>query len=708
MILCNLDCIEFREKAYMEQFNQYDSNDQSNYDSSNQNQSISHNDNGLSNQGKSFAVNNSANNNVNSSNANDQCQQNQPLQNQQYQQNQYQQSQYAQNQNWYGQYPNQYQNSQNYNNQEYVNNQYHQNTNNFAAQYPDNYAVNSNGTGSYSSDYVKQSAPYNAMNANSSYSSNSTSAKANSWNIDIKSLLTKRNKIIAAVVCVAILLCVVVALCVPKKHDNGKQAATASSQSDSHKSSSTDVNTEPKRHASPEAVDAGGPADYSALPLNQIYDQNWYKVLDTTPGGNYQHHRYDPVGMDVEAPRNDHDGFYNFSNARYQIDSAAEKGQIGKVIRSEISNSIADDTAMKNYYAIKADGNHKGNIKEPKLTAAQQQYFDRLKSVVGGDFKTYTRNTMYADRVSYLVNSGYSFNTTYNDRHPGSIGYADMYQSNAEERNVPYVDENGNSIELDKSAHYDSLMSVARWMLYDQGFYNVAVSPAGVWGTCRLDNRGYMEAVQIVLPSQDNPDKFDVFVGVLDDIYYNEVLTSDVNYHVADYSGTEDYALYASVLRQNNKESGILPFRAILHDVDRPLRAKDNELPRVMREFGVDDAKMKTIASNGLMLMIGSNMFVDNEIRDTGYGDWVHRGDVESLPHYKQYVGDGTWDVYLNGLNAHAEENGDDEIRYRAFMLRAAPTSRLWYGKLYKRIDYNKGMLNYDEFIKLDRAAFGN
>lgn len=524
------------------------------------------------------------------------------------------------------------------------------------------------------------------------------------------SLFNKRNKIIAGVAGVAILLGVAASAMSRKNEHTDKPSTSVSAPAKPQK---PDTEAEPKpeeQRPSPEAVDAGGPADYSALPLNQIYDQNWYEVLDTSSSGNYWHHRYDPVGMDVDAPRNDHDGFYNFSNARYQIDSAAEKGQIGKVIRSEISNSIADDTAMKNYYAIKRDrdGNHKGDIKEPKLNAAQRNYFERLKSVVGGDFKTYTRNTMYADRVSYLVHSGYSFSTTYNDRHPGSIGYADMYQSNAEERNVPYVDENGNSIELDKSAHYDSLMSVARWMLYDQGFYNVAVSPAGVWGTCRLDDRGYMEAVQIVLPSQDNPDKFDVFVGVVDDIDYNRVLTSDVNYHVADYSGAEDYALYASVLRQNNKESGILPFRAILHDVGRPLRAKDNELPRVMREFGVDDAKMKTIASNGLMLMIGSNMFVDNEIRDTGYGDWVHRGDVEALPHYKQYVGDGTWDVYLNGLNAHAEENGDDEIRYRAFMLRAAPTSRLWYGKLYKRIDYNKGMLNYDEFVKLDRAAFGN
>ena len=38
MILYNLDCIEFREKAYMEQFKQYDSNNRDDYESNDQNQ----------------------------------------------------------------------------------------------------------------------------------------------------------------------------------------------------------------------------------------------------------------------------------------------------------------------------------------------------------------------------------------------------------------------------------------------------------------------------------------------------------------------------------------------------------------------------------------------------------------------------------------------------------------------------------------------
>lgn len=530
---------------------------------------------------------------------------------------------------------------------------------------------------------------------------------------DPDSLFSKHNKIIAGVAGAAILLGVVVAGVMSRKNERAdKPSASVSAPAKPQKPAKPDVKSEAKQRPSPEAVDAGGPADYSALPLDQIYDQNWYKVgseLVGDPGHAAAAGKQNDVGMDASAPVNDHDGFYNFYNARYQIDSAAEKGQIGKVIRSEIANSVADDTAMATYYDIKSDrSGNSDNSKEPKLTDAQRNYFERLKSVVGGDFKTYTRNTMYADRVTYLLHSGHSFNTTYNERHPGSVGYADMYQSNAEELNVPYVDENGNNIGLDKSAHYDSLMSVMRWMLYDQGFYNVAVSPAGVWGTCRLDNRGYMEAVQIVLPSQDNPDKFDVFVGVLDDIYYNRVLTSDVNYTVADYSGTNDYALYASVLRQSNKSTGILPFRAILHNVDRPLRAKDNELSRVMRKFGVDDRKMASIAGSSFATLVGSNMFVDNEIKGVGYGGFIHRGDVEALPHYEQYVGSGSLPVYLNGLNAHGDENGDDVERYRAFMLKAAPTSRQWYGEPNKGIDYNKGMLNYDEFVKLDRAAFSN
>ena len=529
------------------------------------------------------------------------------------------------------------------------------------------------------------------------------------------SLFSKHNKIIAGMSGVAILLGVTAGVVWGKNERADKPSTSVSEPAKPQKPAKPDTEAESKpeeRQPSPEAVDAGGPADYSALPLDQIYDQNWYKTgseLVGDPGHTAAAGKQNDVGMDASAPVNDHDGFYNFYNARYQIDSAAEKGQIGKVIRSEVSNSAADDTAMATYYNIKSDrsGNH-DDAKEPKLTAAQRNYFERLKSVVGGDFKTYTRNTMYADRVTYLLHSGNSFNTTYNERHPGSVGYADMYQSNAEELNVPYVDENGNSIGLDKSAHYDSLMSVVHWMLYDQGFYNVAVSPAGVWGTCRLDDRGYMEAVQIVLPSQDNPDKFDVFVGVLDDIYYNRVLTSDVNYTVADYSGTNDYALYASVLRQSNKSTGILPFRAILHNVDRPLRAKDNELSRVMQKFGIDDRKMASIVGSSFATLVGSNMFVGNEVKGVGYGGFIHRGDVEQLPHYNQYVGSGSLTVYLNGLNAHGDENHDDVERYRAFMLKAAPTSRQWYGEPNKRIDYNKGMLNYDEFVKLDRAAFGN
>lgn len=540
-----------------------------------------------------------------------------------------------------------------------------------------------------------------------------TTSEAKTDNPD--SLFSRHNKIIAGVSGVAILLGVAAGVVWGKNERADKLSTSVSAPAKPQKPANPDTEAESKpeeRQPSPEAVDAGGPADYSALPLDQIYDQNWYKTgseLVGDPGHTAAAGKQNDVGMDASAPVNDHDGFYNFYNARYQIDSAAEKGQIGKVIRSEVSNSAADDTAMAIYYGIKSDrSGNSDNSKEPKLTDAQRNYFERLKSVVGGDFKTYTRNTMYANRVSYILHSGYSFNTTYNLRHPGSVGYADMYQSNAEELNVPYVDENGNSIGLDKSAHYDSLMSVVHWMLYDQGFYNVAVSPAGVWGTCRLDDRGYMEAVQIVLPSQDNPDKFDVFVGVLDDIYYNRVLTSDVNYTVADYSGTNDYALYASVLRQSNKSTGILPFRAILHNVDRPLRAKDNELSRVMQKFGIDDRKMASIVGSSFATLVGSNMFVGNEVKGVGYGGFIHRGDVEQLPHYNQYVGSGSLTVYLNGLNAHGDENHDDVERYRAFMLKAAPTSRQWYGEPNKRIDYNKGMLNYDEFVKLDRAAFGN
>lgn len=534
-----------------------------------------------------------------------------------------------------------------------------------------------------------------------------TTSEAKTDNPD--SLFSRHNKIIAGVSGVAILLGVAAGVVWGKNERADKLSTSVSAPAKPQKPANPDTEAESKpeeRQPSPEAVDAGGPADYSALPLDQIYDQNWYKTgseLVGDPGHTAAAGKQNDVGMDASAPVNDHDGFYNFYNARYQIDSAAEKGQIGKVIRSKISNSDADDDAIMEYYHVASD--KRGML--PNLTAEQRDYLEKWNSVTD-NFNKYTRESLYSGRISIDKMMSATITTTYNSRHPGSVGYADMYQSNERETNVPYVDENGDSIEFKKSAHYDSIMSVARWMMYDQGFYNVHASPAGAWGTCRLDDRGYMEAVQIVLPSQDNPDKFDVMVGVLDDIYFNRALSSDIYYHVADYSGTDDYALYASVLRQSNKSTGILPFRAILHDVDRPLRAKDNELPRVMKKFGVNDNVINRIAGTSFNALIGSNMFVDNEIRDEGYGEYTHRGDVEALPHYKQYVGSGNWAVYLNGLNAHASEGADDIVRYRAFVVKTAPINRRWYAQPLRRIDYDDAMSNYDEFVKLDRAAFGN
>ena len=523
---------------------------------------------------------------------------------------------------------------------------------------------------------------------------------------DPDSLFSKRNKIIAGMVGAAILLGAVAGAMWRKNERTDKPSTSVSAPAKPQKSAKPDTEAESKpeeQQPSPEAVDAGGPADYSALPLNQIYDQNWYKTGSELVGAPGYTNNHNVVGMDVDAPVNDHDGFYNFYNARYQIDSAAEKGQIGKVIRSKISNSDADDDAIMEYYRVASD--KRGTL--PNLTAEQRDYLEKWNSVTD-NFNKYTRESLYSGRISIDKMMSATITTTYNSRHPGSVGYADMYQSNERETNVPYVDENGDSIEFKKSARYDSIMSVARWMMYDQGFYNVHASPAGAWGTCRLDDRGYVEAVQIVLPSQDKPDKFDVMVGVLDDIYFNRVLSSDIYYHVADYSGTDDYALYASVLRQSNKSTGILPFRAILHDVDRPLRAKDNELPRVMKKFGINDNEIGRIVGNSFNTLIGSNMFVDNEIRDEGYGEYTHRGDVEALPHYKQYVGSGNWAVYLNGLNAHSSEGVDDVTRYRAFVVKTAPVNRRWYGQPRQRIDYDDAMSNYDEFVKHDRAQFGN
>lgn len=550
----------------MEQFNQNGSNDIDNYESNEQNQTNPNNDNGLHDQGESVAVNNSvnnsANNSANNSNGNDRYQQNQPSQNQQYQQNQYQQSQYAHNQNWYGQYPNQYQNSQYqnsqyYNNQEYVNNQYNQNANNFSAQYPDNYTVNSNGTGSYSSDYVKQSAPYNAMNAGSSNVVHDNTQK--------KKQLQKWQESLNAFIMLGIVCVVVIVGFTMFKGPREFIGGVVNNVSQLIGKHDKNQNNKPI-------------GDYSILSRKDLEG----KGLGLRP--------YDPKTDEDELDKN---GFErdlsmpaDYEKIPSVIESEEEAGkQLGPILKNRAINNEDEEQKFARLYEFYCE-------KMPEITSQEDSkiyddIFTHYKYSTKGqaDYFGDLLQRWGEEHNSACVADG---NGVYKVS-PFSIWKPVLLLYSGQNRNEPtYADKNGNAVDYYSSAHRDSLMSVARYMIYNQGFRNVTVTPGGVSGYtgATSPDGDYLPLTQVVLPSKDNPNKFDLFIDTLKSPE-GEDKNKEYNVMVDPYTAIRHTVL----LRDTNKH--ILPFRVVIHDIDRPLsnipdkKTGKIELLEVIRKFGI-------------------------------------------------------------------------------------------------------------------------
>ena len=155
------------------------------------------------------------------------------------------------------------------------------------------------------------------------------------------------------------------------------------------------------------------------------------------------------------------------------------------------------------------------------------------------------------------------------------------------------------------------LFSIGLWMVQQGGFYDVGYSQSGVWGTTRLTPDGYAEVQQVILPSLDEPGKYDVFI---DDT--NDLSRFPLRYSAFDTASTgnawranddpkddteklseklrhklvglwSNPAYVADQLRRTNKTH--LPYKVVLHNIDRPLSSKNNELTKVATKFGLTE-----------------------------------------------------------------------------------------------------------------------
>lgn len=408
----------------------------------------------------------------------------------------------------------------------------------------------------------------------------------------------------------------------------------------------------------------GGPSDYGACSLDQLLDKNWLQPakLDS----NNKISNLDRIGMERGVTRSEVEQIATID---------PDEGGDRKVLKNDLVDGMADSDKIGDYIAAALNANGPLNI----APADRRENLDNINQ----------SQKAFADNV---------IDTFYNGDDAQAVG-VDASVKNYQIVKVPYstaMDTYG--VQNDSGDytvyHYtgrmkdkivsmnntlpnvESLYSIATWMLYEGGFYDVHVSPSGVWGKCRFDDKGYQQVTQIVLPSNDDPNKYDVFVDNLEAInrygeHFRKIKQEQENYDddLAFLDAGQDIALYAKVLRTVNHDS--LPFRVVLHDVDRPLRAKDNEIVRVANKFGLTEEVLNNDAKE-MIRHIERN-----------------QSNIEGLR------------AQLLGLN----DSASDYLRQLFYLEEVAP-----YNKSPASCvdNYEPTMRAYDRLVKTAKEKFGN
>lgn len=416
-----------------------------------------------------------------------------------------------------------------------------------------------------------------------------------------------------------------------------------------------------------------GPDDYSNLPLNKLYDKNWIQTAkDDTPEDRQR--MFDQFGFDFPGVKISDIG----KGIKFEL---ANGKQEGPIFHSAIVNSYDDDQAFEEYRF-----NHSSK-EVPNPTD------ENKKLVIKG--KHYPPNEAqknYARRVSAVFDD--KFHQMYS--HYATRDFIQDISS----------DDVKNEFYGHKGKHYQSLESVARWMMFDQSFYNVYHTPYGVWGKCRLGKDGLTELTQVVLPSLDNPNKFDVFIDYVgDSSRFSPYIVEDALCYEANkkfcLSNGPDLALYADSLRRNSKT---VPFKVVLHDIDRPLRAKDNEIVRVSEKFGLTENFLKKLAPERY------HRFIVNE-RNVSKVSSIH-------PFFRETNRCEELDNKYQDACRY-DRNSDDELNYYGttqeewFFLSRILRSKAGMliedgSKPPKEFNLKNGLALYANFVSTDRKYFGN
>lgn len=261
------------------------------------------------------------------------------------------------------------------------------------------------------------------------------------------------------------------------------------------------------------------------------------------------------------------------AGSRIVIETSAEKGQLGPILKNGVVDSDADEATMKVAYAnyCKAGQEHGS----PEVSRSFNEY----------EGATQNQKTFLTDTVSRL-DGQYGVLCDVDQKTPvePNLLLVKYFQNVSQsDGSSLYVDKNGNPVTLNESAHRDSLISVARYMLYKQGFSKVQVTPGGVIGTSMVlsskdDNGNYYTdtATEIVVPSKTDPNKFDVYAEYIYLPHYfrfNGRLSSPNEDDGNKMMDGELLIERANMLRDKNKH--LMPFQIVAHNVERPFSDED-------------------------------------------------------------------------------------------------------------------------------------
>ena len=414
--------------------------------------------------------------------------------------------------------------------------------------------VNSNGAGAYSDNNVKQYVPYNAINANSyNFVQN---------NPQNKKQLQKRqeliNGLIAAGVVCAVLLVVFTVFKGPREFIGGVATRVSWLFQGRDKD--------------------GVLGDYAVWSRKELEGNGLHAYNPVTDKDKFDENGFE---RDLNIPED------YLSASQIVVETSAEKGQLGPILKNDVVNNDIDEDSMDKLYKSYC------KVVDPDLSYDRgENFFDDSKNMLVSNSQL-----IFLKQVQDSNFMGYNAlcDDEENPRNSGLVLIGTRQNVLRQDGSSVYVDKDGNPVTLSESAHRDSLISVAWYMLYKQGFARVQVTPGGVVGIGAgfhsTELQDYDTFTEVVVPSKTDPNKFDLYIDAIYMPNGKKYLGDDGDFNEEKGNRMIGELPIEQVNILRNKNKHLMPFRIVAHNVERPFavaKGQDSsEIDEIVKNFKI-------------------------------------------------------------------------------------------------------------------------